>query len=350
MEKRKYEILDGYRAYAAIGIILMHIRGNGRFGFSGFFYDRIIASFTNLTFFFMLLSAFSMCCGYYEKFKNNSINIEQFYKRRYERIWPYFALLCTIELIVDHNLNSLFEWFADITLVFGLLPNENITVVGVGWFIGIIFVFYIMFPFFVFLIANKKRAWAVFFVTIIINILCQKYFFDSNHMIDGFCERTNILYSSIFFVAGGLIYLYRDIIKEQVMKYKWIFILFIIGTILFYYAVNSSVFTMVVLFSLFICVGLITNNLSSAIFNNKVICFLSSISMEVYLCHMFVYRVVEKLRWLHLSEFEIINYGLVSMITITGAIVMAFVLKKAIEIVGSKYRKNDGVKHENPNG
>lgn len=78
--KERYENLDGLRVYACIGIILMHIKANGNFGISGFFYDRVIASFTNFTFLFMLLSAFSMCCGYYERFQNNSISLEQFYK------------------------------------------------------------------------------------------------------------------------------------------------------------------------------------------------------------------------------------------------------------------------------
>lgn len=155
--KERYENLDGMRAYACIGIVLMHVRANGNYGLDGFIYDRLIASFTNLTFFFMLLSAFSMCCGYYERFRTNTISLESFYKRRYERIWPYFALLCTMELIVDHNLISLYEWIADISLAFGLLPNANINVVGVGWFVGIVFVFYMIFPFFCFLIGNKNE-------------------------------------------------------------------------------------------------------------------------------------------------------------------------------------------------
>ena len=66
-----------------------------------------------------------MCCGYYEQFKNGTISLEQFYKRRYQRIWPFFALLCTVELIVTHNLNALYEWFADLTLAFGLIPYPS---------------------------------------------------------------------------------------------------------------------------------------------------------------------------------------------------------------------------------
>ena len=191
----RYENLDGIRAYACIGIVMMHVKANGNFGISGFFYDRVIASFTNFTFLFMLLSAFAMCCGYYERFKNNSISLEQFYKRRYQRIWPFFALLCTIELIADHSLTSLYEW-ADLTLAFGLLPNADISVVGVGWFLGVIFAFYMIFPFFVFLV--------------------------------GFTARSNLIYSSIFFVAGGLIYLYRDQIKNW---NKWLVLLATVASI-----------------------------------------------------------------------------------------------------------------------
>ena len=161
----------------------------------------------------MILSSFSMCCGYYQKFYKNEISIEQFYKKRFHRIWPFFALLCTVELIVDHNITSLYEWFADLTMSFGLLPNADIKVVGVGWFIGVIFAFYMIFPYYLFLIGNKKRAWITFVICIVMNILCQVYFFNTDHVIDGFSARTNLVYCSMFLVAGGLIYLYRERIK-----------------------------------------------------------------------------------------------------------------------------------------
>ena len=266
--KERYDNLDGFRAYAAIGIILMHVRANGNFEISGFAYDRVIASFTNLTFFFMLLSAFSMCCGYYERFQKNEISLESFYKRRYQRVWPFFVLLCTVELIVDHRLASLYEWFADITLAFGFLPNADISVVGVGWFLGVIFGFYMVFPFFVFLMGNKRRAWLVLCVTIILNVLCQVYFFDGNHVVDSFAARTNLIYSSIFFVAGGLVYLYRDKIKEAV-SLKWLLFVATIAAIVFYFAVSSSVFIMLVLFSLLTALGILGGVLPRPYFRTK---------------------------------------------------------------------------------
>ena len=203
MAQERYENLVGIRAYACIGIVLMHVLANGGFGLTGFMFEKLIPSFTDFTLLFMLLSSFSMCCGYYERFQNGTISLEQFYKRRYQRIWPFFVLLCTAELILDRSINALYEWFADLTLAFGLIPNHGIEVVGVGWFLGTVFVFYMIFPFFVFLMKNKKRAWLVMCVCLILHMLCTIRFEGAN-------ERGNILYSSIFFVAGGLIYLYKN--------------------------------------------------------------------------------------------------------------------------------------------
>ena len=343
--KEKYENLDGFRALAAIGIILMHVRANGDFKISGFIYDRVIASFTDLTFFFMLLSAFSMCCGYYEKFKIGSINIEEFYKRRYKRIWPFFVMLCTFELIIDRSLHSLYEWFADITLAFGLLPNARISVVGVGWFIGIIFVFYIAFPFFTFLIGNKKRAWIVLIATIILNFLCNIYFLDETHVIRGFSGRVNIIYSAMFFIAGGLVFLYREKIKK--LEHAWVMTLITVLCMVFYYAVNNSEYTMLILFSLLAMLGIMmSGNVSKILLQNKALSFIASISMEIYLSHMFVFRVLEKLKLTHITENEVLNYVIVSFTTVIGAIVMAFTLKRIIEVImiqstEHRWRKSD---------
>ena len=204
----RYENLDGMRAYACIGIVAMHILGNAKYEISGFVFEKLIPSFTEFTYLFMILSAFSMCCGYYEKMSTGNYDLESFYKRRYMRIWPFFALLCVLELIVDHNLNSLYECLADITLAFGLIPNHHIGVVGVGWFLGVVFVFYMIFPFFIFLMKSKIRGWVTLASAIMLNILCCLRFQDA-------IGRANFVYSAMFFAAGGLIYKYRDCLKNR---------------------------------------------------------------------------------------------------------------------------------------
>lgn len=53
MERKHYGAIDGLRAIACIGIVMMHVSANSGYNISGFAYDRVIASFTNFVFLFM---------------------------------------------------------------------------------------------------------------------------------------------------------------------------------------------------------------------------------------------------------------------------------------------------------
>ena len=46
--RTRYEGIDGLKAYAIIGIALMHVLANGEYGIGGFVFERLIPSFTNL--------------------------------------------------------------------------------------------------------------------------------------------------------------------------------------------------------------------------------------------------------------------------------------------------------------
>ena len=100
----------------------------------------------------------------------------------------------------------------------------NISVIGVSWTLAVIFVFYLLFPFFCFLLENKKRAWLAFVCAAIYSFVCSAYFFDESHIADGvavnFSARTNILYCAVYFIAGGLIFLYRKELAEFASKHK----------------------------------------------------------------------------------------------------------------------------------
>ena len=206
-------------------------------------FERLIPSFTNLVFLFMMVSGFGMCCGYYQKIIDQKISVEDFYKKRYIKIWPYFALLCALDFVISPSKESLFEVFANLTLCQGLLPNANISVIGVSWTLAVIFVFYMLFPFFCFLIGNKKRAWGVAVAALVFNWVCSSYFFDANHVIK-FSARASVVYDAIYFIVGGLIFLYRKELAEFASKYK-----IIVGAVLLiatvsYFALGGSTLTM----------------------------------------------------------------------------------------------------------
>ena len=109
--KERYEGIDGLKAYAILGIALMHILANGNYGLNGFVFQKLIPSFTNLVFLFMMVSGFGMCCGYYQKFKEQKISVGDFYTKRYSKIWPYFALLCALDFVMSPSRSALYEVF-----------------------------------------------------------------------------------------------------------------------------------------------------------------------------------------------------------------------------------------------
>ena len=66
----RYSSLDGIRSLAAVGIVLMHVKTNSSYQIGGVVFNNIIPLFTNLIYLFMIISGFSMCCGYYDKIQN----------------------------------------------------------------------------------------------------------------------------------------------------------------------------------------------------------------------------------------------------------------------------------------
>lgn len=54
---------------------------------------------------------------------------------------------------------------------------------------------------------------------------------------------------------------------------------------------------------------------------------------------MFVFRVIEKMHLLHITGNEILNYAVVWIATLCGAIVMSLVLKKIIALAGNTLQK-----------
>lgn len=240
----RYEGIDGLKAYAILGIVLMHVLSNGKYALGGFVFEQLIPSFTNLVFLFMMVSGFGMCCGYYQKIIDKSISVGEFYGKRYAKVWPYFALLCALDFVISPSKEALYEVLANLTLVQGLLPNMNISVIGVSWTLAVIFVFYLLFPFFCFLLENKKRAWLALTVAAIYNVLCTAYFFDANHVIAHFGARTNILYCAVYFVAGGMIFLYRKKIAGFANYHKVVAGVILTAATIGYFVIGSSTITM----------------------------------------------------------------------------------------------------------
>lgn len=331
----RYESFNGLRAIAALGIAMMHYRAFIVVKPSvNFITENVIPFFTEFVFLFFMVSALGMCCGYYKKFemfesssglKSSKFNTEDFYKKRFSRIWPYFALLVSIDLlmyVVQHGFTwneslraETYQALADLTLCFNFLPNPDITVIGGGWFLGTIFVFYIMFPFFVFLIGNKRRAWFAMAVALMMHLLTVHYFLTPEFCLESQIgnARHEITYSFIFLLAGGLLFLYKDKLTFSQNWQKGIALAVVVfGTmanvVWHPQILGENRLYLMLLFAAWIVyamsggfeVGLKglkgpESSKGFKVLDNKVMKFLGDISMEIYLTHMMMFRLVEKI-------------------------------------------------------
>ena len=308
---------------ACIGIMMMHLQANNNYEITGYFYNTVIPSFTNFVFLFMTVSAFGMCCGYYEKVMKQTISLSDFYAKRFKKILPFFGVLVLIDVVLSPSRAALFEAFADLTLLFGFLPNAgNISVIGVGWFLGLVFVFYLCFPFFCVLLATKKRAWISFTVSLLYNFVCAEYFEVG---------RSNILYSACFFLAGGLIYLYR---KELAKIRPCIAVLLAAISIVAYYLIGGYAMTcLLVSACLLICTIVVRGG---GVLENRITRLFSDISMEIYLSHMVLFRVIERLGLNTRFGNGWLQYLITVVLVLTATVIFSVVMKKVIYVAESK--------------
>ena len=339
-KQEQYSSINGLRAFSAVGILLMHVRLENDFKIEGFLFNKIIPSFTHLTLLFMMISGFCMCCGYYEKIKENRISVTEFYSRRYQRILPYFAILVVLDLLLGFSKEAAWEAFADLTLTFALLPNFEMSVLGVGWTLGVIFLFYMLFPFFCFLLKDKKTAWITFAAAVLYQVACASYFMDGAHVVDGFRVKLNFLYCAVYFVAGGLIYLYRESAVKLAERYRYLLLVLCIAVWLGYYFVKHSPevcgLWYLVLFALMLLYAIGTKG---KLLNNRVTDFLSNISMEVYLCHFGVLRVARKLNLVYLFGDGIRSYLFTSVFVLAGAVAFSVCTKRVLNSIMAKIQK-----------
>ncbi|MDE5799680.1 MAG: acyltransferase [Paramuribaculum sp.] len=326
---KRFDAIDGLRAYACIGIVLMHVLANiTPKPDSNILTTSIIPWFTDFTLLFMIVSGFSVSYGYFDKIKSGSITPIQFYRKRYIRLLPFYALLCLLDLALSPSWRSVAEAFADITLTNGMIPDVEINVIGVGWFMGVVMLYYVFFPFVVFLQDTKRKALITFVCSIILVWIGLQYAGSESSL-----NRRYILYCLPLFLSGGLVYLYIDKIRQlSRLGHYTLLMLSAALTILPFVILRNEFNTLIsslAVFSLWtiFAISCSQHSLKWSPLSNKATRYVASISLEIYLCHMVIYRVVEKCGLDRYIDNPNLLYILTSAIVISGAIVFSHIVK-----------------------
>lgn len=341
-----YGSIDGLRVLSCIGIIVMHIKANTDYKLSGFLLGGVIDSFTWFVYLFLMISGFGMCTGYLLRFQNNQINLESFYKKRYKKILPFFVFLCLIAMIMEPSLDNFYEVSMEITLLHGLLPNNTLNVLGVSWTLGVIFLFYLLFPAFSILVKTKKRVWLAFLISLWLNYICKNYFFSEVYVTKLFTPRHSFLYCVPLFIGGAIVYVYRKQIREIYGKcfglVRWgMLMLCVVTTSLYFfvplYVPNMEFYILLIIFMLWLSYAV---GVDSRLLNNKVMRYLSSISMELYLAQMVIFRLIEKCGLLYFLGTGWVGFIMTCVLTVGGLIIFIECYKIGIKVIRHQVVKN----------
>lgn len=312
MEKRIYHGIEWLRAMACIGILVWHVKANNSYVVPDIF-NKVITSFDDLVYLFMAISSFCLCCTYYPEVIGCKMDWTEFYKKRYAKLLPFFSLLIFLDVMIHFSIDSLLEGVTELTLFHGFVPID-FSVIGVGWFIGMVFIFYLVFPFFCVLTGNKVRAWISFVISICISGICLYHFGLSRH---------NFLCSFCYFMAGGIIYLYKD----KLEKTSWKFLVpIVVAAVFTYYFLGENILT-----RLFMTTSLLVVAISSNVKVIKPVTFLSGISMEIYLSHMVIFRLIEKVHLNLCFGNGWIQYVFTCIMVIVFTVIFSWIMKRIID-------------------
>lgn len=103
---------------------MMHVLGHVPLKMSqNFITTSLIPFFCDFVMLFMIVSDFSLSCGYYKRFKSGNISMNDFYKKRYNRFLPFFAFLCVVDLLVSPSIGSLYEFFCQYNPMFRIFTE-----------------------------------------------------------------------------------------------------------------------------------------------------------------------------------------------------------------------------------
>lgn len=175
--------------------------------------------------------------------------------------------------------------------------------------------------FFVVALWTRRRAWFSLWIAIALNYLCKTYFAVGDMAASHIC-----LQWMCCFVAGGVIYLYKDCIIQWNRRHPrldWVSITVGLLLTLTFFPAWGQLFSTVKSIGGFalIMVGALTDR--RKLLANTFTRIISDISLEIYLSHVFILRVIQKVGIIQRLSNPTIAYVVTVLFTVFGSIVFA---------------------------
>ena len=181
---------------------------------------------------------------------------------------------------------------------------------------------------------SPKRGIVSFVISLVITYMCQCYFMTERFVTENFVMRHSFLYCLPYFLIGGIVYLYKDEIERFVNQFKVISFCVVLALTVGYYitpdvinSINIVVIKTLILYTGWLGLALGYDN---RLMNNKFTNYISNLSMEMYLSHMVVFRIVEKIGIMERIESPVIRYMTTYLLLVMLLVMGLTIYRKAI--------------------
>ncbi|MGF7041753.1 acyltransferase family protein [Mucilaginibacter lappiensis] len=286
--------LDYLRGLAALGVMLFHYH-TWMFGRED---SHSVA--TKLGMYgveiFYILSGLTLYLVYKRSIYNSKIFLQDFFVKRLFRIFPLLWLTIILSIVVRRLTPDLLSIFCNVTGLFGIIERRSYIPQG-AWSIGNELVFYVFFPFLLFLLTYQKKF---FYLACLIFFGIFLYFSFSTLSTNDTIENQWLIYinpfnQAFYFIAGILLgYLFENINIET--KYN-VGILIASVIIFIAYPVHgnriflATGFTRILysVLSIAICFSFYKNKIVFPSFVHNPLAKLGEMSYSLYLVHPIVY-------------------------------------------------------------
>ena len=349
LNKSYIPIIDGLRAIAVLLVFCFHLKIPG---FNG--------GYIGVDIFFVISGYLITSIYFIEKDKNNKFNFLNYFEKRLFRLFPSLIFVILLSLFFGYILLSPLDLIEiSKSAVYSILFLSNIYFFLDSsywanlneykffihtWSLGIEMTFYILMPFFLFLIYsfNNKVKFLICLLTILISIFLIIFLISKGPTIESLKffglfygkEVSDILFYLIpfrffEFLFGSLIYFLPE--KKFDQKIKQFF--FLVGLGLIFYSIyllspDHKYQNLLVVLSL-IGSGLIIYFKDAShvnkLLNNKIAIFIGLISYSLYLVH---WPMISYFKYVLINEISLI----MKLIIIILSILTSFLIYKFIEI------------------
>lgn len=139
----------------------------------------------------------------------------------------------------------------------------------------------------------------------------------------------------------GIAYLYRNEIKGFVQRFRWVWLAGCVGLDVIWHFVPGEIagtdVWMVKNLALYLPWLMYAISVESKILSNKVMKYLSGISLELYLAQMVIFRIVEKVKCLYLFGKGRISFLAVWIAVVVGLIVFIETWKRVYSLAENRF-------------